>query len=599
VPDKYPNERTLISLCRDLDSAVDAAKDRFLQTEIARVQEEERRWSAQQTVEPQVLASSLRRLEDLVQAYPENVELRSSLLKAQEALSRADRAQRDTASRDTLRRTGTQTLPQPVEEKPKSSRGLVIGSVAGVAVIAAALVGWFALHRPSNGSFTLTIETSPAEASVEVNGQQCTSRPCRYTLPPNTTFEATANLAGYVEAQKTGTMTKDDKVVLALTKVEPLPPPVPKGTGTTGSIEVRHPGRLVVTGLHPTDRLFVDESPMPRPDKAGGWSVDAGMHRLKLMDESQELFADPKQVKSDGTLTVSRSDFKAPAPLTSDEQVAWDRAEKSQDIPTIEGFLSKYPSSSRRGQAVSELENLYWQKASRVATAAAFRDFLSRYPSSQGAHYVAATSELDRLEWQGLQNSTDLSQISSFLARHPSGPYHTLGAERLDDLAWNSAKSSGNADGIRSYLRDYPAGRHKDEANAEIAQLTPKPPQPKPPDISRNAPSGGDHAENDTDAIRKVLNAYQDAYESRSLDKLRAILPNLGSSETEGLKRLFENKDIRAPYSILNEDISGDDAKVTIQQLLQIGGKKPLSVKMTIHLKRRNSGSSWYISGIQ
>ncbi len=112
VHDRYPNERTLISLCRELDSAVDAAKDRFLQSEIARVREEERRWSAQQTIEPQVLASSLRRLEDLVQAYPDSVELRSSLLKAQEALSRTDRAQRDTASRDTLRRTGSQILPR-------------------------------------------------------------------------------------------------------------------------------------------------------------------------------------------------------------------------------------------------------------------------------------------------------------------------------------------------------------------------------------------------------------------------------------------------------------------------------------------------------
>ncbi len=310
----------------------------------------------------------------------------------------------------------------------------MIGSVAGVAIIAAVLVGWFALHRSSSGSFTLTIETSPAEASVEVNGRQCTSRPCTYTLPPNTTFEATANLANYTQAQKTGTLTQDDKIVLTLSKVE-SPVPNSQGTGTSGKIEV-HPGRLVVTGLHPTDRLFVDEAQMPGPDKGGGWSVDAGLHHLKLMDGNQELLADTKQVKSNATVTVSRADFKAPAPLTSDEQVAWDHAEKSQDIATIEGFLSKYPNSSRRGQADSELENLYWQRASLTATAAAYHDFLSRYPSSQGAHYVAATAELDRLEWQSLQNSTDISQISSFLARHPGGPYHTLAADRLDDLAW-------------------------------------------------------------------------------------------------------------------------------------------------------------------
>jgi hypothetical protein len=596
VHDKYPNERTLISLCRDLDSAVDAAKDKFLQTEIARVQEEERRWSAQQTVEPQVLASSLRRLEDLVQAYPDNVELRSSLLKAQEALSRADRAQRDTASRDTLRRTGSQTLPQFVEEKPRSSKGLVIGLVAGVAVIAAALVGWFALHRPSNGSFTLTIETSPFEASVEVNGQQCTSRPCTYTLSPNTTFEATANLDGYASIRKTGTLTKDDKIVLALSKVEPPSPAGSKGTGTTGGVEVRHPGRLVVTGLRPTDRLFVDESPMSRPDKAGGWSVDAGMHRLKLMDGSQELFADPKQVKSNATLTVSRSDFKAPAPLTSDEQVAWDRAEKSQDIPTIEGFLSKYPSSSRRGQAYSELENLYWQKASKAATAAAYRDFLSRYPSGQGAHYVAATSELDRFEWQSLQNSTDVSQISSFMARHPSGQYHALAADRLDDLAWYRAVGAGRADAYGDYLREYPVGHHAGEANSEIAALTAK--TARRPDNPPIQPPGNvqQHAD-DVKGIRSALDQYADAYQSRSMDKLRAIWPTISPSQASDFEEFFKSsKKLVAPYQILGQNISGDDATVPIQQFLSINGKKT-EPKMTITMKKR-SGGPWYISSV-
>ncbi len=600
VHDKYPNERTLITLCKQLDSEVDAAKDKFLQTEIARVREEERRWSAQQSVEPQVLASSLRRLEDLVQAYPDNVELRSSLLKAQEALNRADRAQRDTASRMTLRRTGSETLPQPPEDIPKSSRKFVIGAVSGVAVIAAVIVGWVALHRPSNGPFTLTIETSPAEAAIEVNGQQCTSHPCTYALPPNSTFEVTANLNGYASAQKTGTLTKDDKIVIALSKVEPPRPGAPGGG--TPNVEVRHPGRLVVAGLHATDRLFVDESLMPRPDKAGGWSIDAGLHHLKLMDGNQELLAEPRQVKSDATVTMARSDFKAPAPLTSEEQVAWDRAAKSQDIGTINAFLTKYPNSSRRDQAGSELESLYWQRASSTGTAASFHDFLNRYPSGQGAHYGSAIAALDKLDWQALSNSTDASQISAFLARHPSGPYHTLAAERLDDLAWIAAKAGGSADTIRSYQRDYPDGRHSDEASAAIALLTPKPPQPRLPDTSgsHSPPSGTEHAENDPAAIRRVLDAYQDAYESRSLEKLRVIWPTMTSSQADNLGRFFKGTNqIQAPYSILKQDISGEDAKVSIQQFMAVGGQKPHTAKMTVLLKKKAGGSSWYINGIQ
>ena len=389
--------------------------------------------------------------------------------------------------------------------------------------------------------------------------------------------------------------------MLELSKLTP-PPAGSKGNGSPGTGEVRHPGRLVVTGLHPTDRLFVDQAQMPRPDSTGGWSVDAGLHHLKLMDGSQELIADSRQVKSDATVTLARSDFKAPAPPTSDEQVAWDRAEKSQDIGTVEGFLAKYPNSSRREQADSDLQNLYWLKATKTATATAYRDFLNRYPSAQGAHFDAANAELDRLDWQNLQNSSDVSQVSSFLARHPKGTYHDLAAGRFDDLAWNAAKATGNADGVRTYLRDYPGGRHRDEANNELTQLTPKPQQPRPPDNTgtHNPPPTADHSENDAAAIRRVLDAYQDAYESRSLDKLRAIWPTMSSSQADNLGRFFKGaSDIRAPYSILNQNISGDDAKVAIQQFMALGGQKPHTAKMAILLKRRASGTPWFINSIE
>jgi hypothetical protein len=301
-------------------------------------------------------------------------------------------------------------------------------------------------------------------------------------------------------------------------------------------------------------------------------------------------------------VTLARSDFKVPAPLTSEEQVAWDRAAKSQDIGIINAFLTKYPNSSRREQADSELESLYWQRASSAGTAAAFHDFLNRYPSGQGAHYGSAIAALDKLDWQALSNSTDASQISAFLARHPSGPYHTLAAERLDDLAWIAARASGSADAIRSYQRDYPDGRHRDEASAAIALLTPKSPQPRLPDTSgsHTPSSGSEHAENDPAAIRRVLDAYQDAYESRSLEKLRVIWPSMTSSQADNLGRFFKGTNqIQAPYSILKQDISGDDAKVSIQQYMAVGGQKPHTAKMTVLLKKKAGASSWYINAIQ
>jgi hypothetical protein len=107
-------------------------------------------------------------------------------------------------------------------------------------------------------------------------------------------------------------------------------------------------------------------------------------------------------------------------------------------------------------------------------------------------------------------------------------------------------------------------------------------------------------AESDDASIRRVLDAYQDAYESRSIDKLRAIWPTITSAQTSNLTRLFKDNDqIRAPYSILNQKVSGDEARVSIQQFMQLGGKNPRPAKMTIVLRRNGAGTPWTISSIQ
>jgi ketosteroid isomerase-like protein len=359
----------------------------------------------------------------------------------------------------------------------------------------------------------------------------------------------------------------------------------------------------VISGLQPSDRLFIDGTPMRPPDAHGGWTVQAGSHYLKLMDGSQELFADSRAVKPDGTIIMARSDFKAPASVASDEQIAWNRAEQDQDVAGFADFIRKYPNSARRHQAETELENLYWLKAFNAGTAAAYRDFLSRYSSPQDAHYEAANSAIDQLDWQALQNSSDVSQISSFLARHPKGAYHDLAASRLDDLAWNAAKTSGKADALKNYTSNFPAGRHRDEANTELALLNPKPqekPLPEPPSV-RSPPSPP--SENDKDAIRRTLDDYQDAYESRSLSKLRAVWPAIDSNQAKGLDQMFQDcNQIHAPYSISGgPEIKGNAATVRVIQYLDATGKRghfKTSSKVTISLEKEPDGK-WLISSVR
>ena len=597
VHDRYPQEQTLVALCKEVENAVDAAKVRVLENEIARAREEDRVRAGQQNIGTEGLSSSIRRLEDLVQTFPENVELRSFLLRAREALARADRAQRDSAVRDrSIDRENVAQIELDEGKKPRKGRYVAFATVAlAASALGVAIV--YLSHRTAASTFKLTIDTSPAAASVLVNGQRCVQNPCSVALPPNSKYEIAAAEEGYVSTGKSGILSHDEEVVLELQKVQASVEPVPS----------RASGKLRITGLHPTDRLFVDGIQAPGSGIAAGWPVDVGVHHLKLLDGSQELFADSRPISPKATITLSRSDFKIPAPLASEEQVAWDRAEKTQTVEGFEEFLRKYPNSARKDQVSSELQNLYWMRASSSGTIAAYRDYLTKYPSAQGQHFDAANGELDRLEWQSLQNSSDPAQISSFLSRHSKGPYHELAVDRLDDLAWNSAKAAGKVDALKGYLRDYSGGRHRDEANNEIARLTPAPQPPKPAEVPTanssppsSPPPSVQHPQDDSDAIRRALDDYQDAYQSRNVDKMRAVWPGISSSQAENLAALFRNNNqIQAPYSILNETVNGGEAKVVIQQFLALGGKKPLPARMTVTLKRGTTGRPWYISSIQ
>ena len=602
VQDKYSQERTIVALCRDVEAAVEEARERLLRAEIARIAEEQSRFSGQAMGDTQAIASSVRKLQDLLQAFPDSVELRSFLLKAQENLSRTERARRDTASQTASQPTGSQTAVVAAEAPAQGSgrRKALAIVTAATAVAALAFAGWTAYrHSTAHPNLVLTVETSPAGADVQVNGQHCTSTPCTFHLPAGSSYEADAQLAGYAQAQKSGTLAQNSQLILNLQKLPANQPAVAAPPAAE-----QKPGKLIVTGLKPTDRLFVDEAAMNPANDRSGWPVKPGFHRLKLMDGSQELVTDPRQFRSDATVTLSRAEFKSPAPATSQDEIAWNRVASSQDIGAWEAFVRTYPNSPRHAQAESILEELYWAQAAKTGTAAAYRQFLARYPSPQGVHYADANSEIDRLDWQAVQNSTDTAQLNAFLARHPKGPYHDLAMERLDDLAWNAAKSAGTLDSVRGYLSTHPNGRHRDEASAQIAQLTPKPepPKPEPPPVRAPAPAPATPAtaESDDASIRRVLDAYQDAYESRSIDKLRAIWPTITSAQASNLSRLFKDNDqIRAPYSILNQRVSGDEARVAIQQFMQLGGKNPRPAKMTIVLRRNGAGTPWTISSIQ
>jgi serine/threonine protein kinase len=99
IRDKHAADQAIAALCAQVETDVRGARAKLLQVEL-------RRLSQDQAVEPSTLqlgttdsASLVKKLQELVKSYPESVELRGMLLRAEDSLERAQRARNEAAAR--------------------------------------------------------------------------------------------------------------------------------------------------------------------------------------------------------------------------------------------------------------------------------------------------------------------------------------------------------------------------------------------------------------------------------------------------------------------------------------------------------------------
>jgi hypothetical protein len=322
------------------------------------------------------------------------------------------------------------------------------------------------------------------------------------------------------------------------------------------------------------------------------------------MSGNQELVADPRPFKANATVVLNRADFKQPAPATSEEQVAWNRISSTADPAAVEEFLRHYPNSSVRSQAESKLEGLNWSKASSSGSLRGFQEYAARYASPAGPHLPAALAEIARLQWEAIQNTTDPLQVKRFLEQNPSGQYHDRGVALLDDLSWRDATRKGDTASLKGYLGSYPSGRHKEEATAQLARLTPAPvaaPVPQAPPPIPPAPPVTANTINNTDdinAIRRVLDGYKSAYDTKDLAKLQELWPEMSPKQVSGLRTAFHDAGkVTLTYVITKgPEVAGNVAVVSFQQQIITNAAAKSQVMMTL---KKDGNDSWHITSIR
>jgi hypothetical protein len=83
-----------------------------------------------------------------------------------------------------------------------------------------------------------------------------------------------------------------------------------------------------------------------------------------------------------------------------------------------------------------------------------------------------ATSQ-EQIDWKRVDSTTDIAALDEFLRHYPNSPFRSQAESKLEDLYWSRANSSGSIRGFQEYAAKYasPAGPHLPAALAEIARL--------------------------------------------------------------------------------------------------------------------------------
>ena len=96
---KHGTDPAIMALCEQIENDVRSARAKLLQTELQRLSQGQDVESSMAQMGTTDTASLVKKLQELVKTYPESVELRGMLLRAEDSLARAERARYEAAAR--------------------------------------------------------------------------------------------------------------------------------------------------------------------------------------------------------------------------------------------------------------------------------------------------------------------------------------------------------------------------------------------------------------------------------------------------------------------------------------------------------------------
>jgi hypothetical protein len=544
IRDKHSADQAITALCAQLETDVRGARAKLLQIEL-------RRLSQDQAVEPSTLqmgttdsASLVKKLQELVKTYPESVELRGMMLRAEDSLDRVQRARNEAAARASAielevkaytrlleTHQGTRALSALEEAVTKYPESAQLQSLllrckeqieAEEEIKRQASAQRAAMQAAIDKGADLLRNRRYVEAAalLEVACQQWPGEKRLEKLLSSA--QKSAQKANYFQAAEQEKIRQ--RVLQAATRPTGAPRKRLLMPVVVACVVLAMVGFLInfVTRPHPPVPAVQSapsgelapaphaETPTPPPvlppPPAPIQTPVTARLILKGVHPGDQLFVDDVRLAASGppgTWELTPGSHRLRLMAGNQELVADPRSFKANATVLLNRGDFKQPAP-----ATSE-EQLAWNRINNTGDPAAVEEFVRRYPNS--SFRSQAESKLEALNWAKASSSGSLHGYQEYVTRYtsPPGPHLPTALAEIARLEWDGIQNTTDPAQVRKFLEHNSSGPYHDRAVALLDDLA-----------WREAQRKGDTA-----SLKGYLGTYPSGRHKEEAAQLAALTP--------------------------------------------------------------------------
>jgi Protein kinase domain len=505
IRDKHSADQAIAALCAQVETEVRSARAKLLQIEL-------RRLSHDQAVESSTLqmgttdsASLVKQLQELVKTYPESVDLRGMLLRAEDSLERAQRARDEAAARASAIDLEVKAYTRLLETRQGARALSALEEAAAKYPESAQLQSLLVrckeqIEAEEEIKRQANAQRAAMQAAIDKGEDLLRTRRfveaaallevARQQWPGEKRLEKMLSGA-QKSAQKANALqaAQQEKIKQRQVQASPRPAAAPRKRrlvpAVVACVVLAVVGFLIrfATRPHisvptvqstPAGQLAPaphEEAPSPPPVLPPPAPIQTPVTArliLKGVHPGDQLFVDDVRLAASGppgTWELTPGSHRLRLMAGNQELVADPRSFKANATVVLNRADFKQPAP-----ATSE-EQLAWNRINSTSDPEAVDEFVRRYPNS--SFRSQAEAKLEALTWARASSSGSLRGYQEYLTRYtsPPGPHLAVATAEIARLEWDAIQNTTDPVPVRKFLEHNPSGPYHDRAVALLDDL--------------------------------------------------------------------------------------------------------------------------------